>query len=563
MTGNPRRRLALFALGALLLFLSPLGARAALTTSNLGKEFFITFPDQFIENSAPHQRQLFVTSASAVSGNVEIPALAFSAGFTVPAGGMTIVALPDGAAVSLWDGTATKAAVHLTADGDVGVYAFAYEQYATEAGLALPVSALGMDYMVGVNFSESFLAGSVTEIGAGEFSVVAVQDGTTVTVVPPIAEGAHPAGAAYSVHLDRGDIYGLIDHAAGGDLTGTKISSDRPVAVFNGNRLADIPDTTVRTANYLYEQAWPVADWGTHFITVPFATRTHGDLFRVLAYYDGTDVYFGGVKVATLAAGGSYKQQVTAASEVTTSHPALLSQFSYGHDWDGTQYCDPFLVTVPPVSSYAATYIVGAPVTGFPNNYLNLSALSADAGSVLLDGTAIPAAVFTPVGSSGYSAAQVTVGTGGHALSAPQGFGVVSYGYADRDGYGYPGALQLQAAPPAFTPTPTFTPTVTMTPTITSTPTPTATPTPPFHIWPNPFDPSTAVEGALKAGYLEGGEVDLYTVSGEKVVGLKGENGWFSWSPKAMQGKDLAAGVYYCVARQKGKTVAKQVLIVR
>jgi hypothetical protein len=133
----------------------------------------------------------------------------------------------------------------------------------------------------------------------------------------------------------------------------------------------------------------------------------------------------------------------------------------------------------------------------------------------------------------------------------------VSYGYSYRDGYGYPGALQLLAAPPAFTATPTITPTVT------TTPTPTATQTPPFHIWPNPFDPSTAVGGALKAGYLPDGEIDLYTVSGEKVVDLRAVNGWFEWSPKDSRGKTLAVGVYYCVARRKdGVVVAKEVLIV-
>jgi hypothetical protein len=143
------------------------------------------------------------------------------------------------------------------------------------------------------------------------------------------------------------------------------------------------------------------------------------------------------------------------------------------------------------------------------------------------------------------------------------------------------------AATVTFTPTPTFTPTQTATPTqtLTSTPTttmtltatstetptctvtftftPTSTSTPPFHVWPNPYDPSKAVHGSLKAGYLEGGSLDIFSVSGERVKSLQAVNGWIEWEGKTDKGARVASGIYYYVARRNVRTVDKGVLIIR
>ena len=536
------------------------GIASAATTSNLGNEFWLTFPDQYWENTNPHQFQLFISSATNVTGVVSIQAAGFSSAFTVPAGGMTVVGLPDSAGVTTLDGVTTQGGVHVTASGNVAVYGFAYEQYSTDAFLALPVDTLGLNYMVTAFQTESFSAN--TTLG-GEFCVVATRNGTTLTIQPSVTTANRAAGVPYMVSLNQGDVYQLIDPTVDNDLTGTVISSNLPVALLGGSQIADVPNRSYTTANYLVEQAWPVADWGTHFITEPLATRTGGDLFRILAYSSGTQVFLNGSLAATLNAGQYFQQEVVNASEITTNYPVNVAQYSNSRTWDNVTYSDPFMVTVPPVAAYDSTYIVGAPLSNFPVNYINLVVPTSATGSILLDGSLVSSASFTQVGASAYSGAQVSVGTGSHTLSGSAPFGVISYGFATKDGYGYPGAGQLVESPPSFTPTATPTLTPTLTPTVTDTPTITPTATPPFHIWPNPYDPSVAVRGTLKAGYLPDGVLTIFTVSGESVAKLTPVNGWFEWNGKTDKGRDAATGIYYYVARKNEEDVEKGVLLIK
>jgi len=527
-------------------------------TSNLGREFYLTFPKQYYEGA--HVFQLFISSQEAASGVVAVPGSGFLTVFSVPAGGMTVVSLPESAGVTVADGVTPQGAIHVVADGEVAVYGFAYQQYATEAFLGLPVPALGQNYMV-TSFPTQIFSGIATM--GGEFAVVATSDATTLPIRPSVTTGARVAGVPYTVSLNRWDVYSLIDVVPDNDLTGTTIDSNRPVAVFSGSQIADVPSSAYLNGNYLVEQAWPLADWGTRFVTVPLATRSNGDLFRVLACCDGTNVYLDGALVATLSAGRFYQQEIVAASEIRASNPVNVTQYANGRTWDGAAAGDPSMVTVPPVNAFAATYVVGAPLDHFDAHYINLSAPSSIAGSILLDGVLVPAALFSPVGSSGYSAAQVTVGVGSHNLSGPAPFGVISYGFAFKDGYSYPGALQLIENPPTWTPTPTFTPTPTLSPTPPLSSTPTMTPIPPFRVWPNPYDPSTAAKGALKAGYLPGGVVTVYTVSGEKVARLTPLEGWYEWDGRTEGGRRAAPGVYYYVAKKDEEEVAKGVLLIR
>ena len=68
---------------------------------------------------------------------------------------------------------------------------------------------------------------------------------------------------------------------------------------------------------------------------------------------------------------------------------------------------------------------------------------TSEVGSVTLDGTPIPASDFTPIGSSSFSGAQLSVDFGDHNLGGPLPFGVTVYGYGGYDGYGYPGGFTL------------------------------------------------------------------------------------------------------------------------
>ena len=67
------------------------------------------------------------------------------------------------------------------------------------------------------------------------------------------------------------------------DITGTHISSDKPLAVFCGSVWTSISKTYM--GDHLLEHLLPVNTWGSEFVSVPIATRKAGDVFRVLGKF--------------------------------------------------------------------------------------------------------------------------------------------------------------------------------------------------------------------------------------------------------------------------------------
>jgi sugar lactone lactonase YvrE len=114
------------------------------------------------------------------------------------------------------------------------------------------------------------------------------------------------------------------------------------------------------------------------------------------------------------------------------------------------------------------------------------------------------------------------------------------------------------------TPTPSFTPTASLLPTVTYTPTTTHTPVCETHVWPDPFDPHTAVGGVLKVGCVPyGGTVCFFTLSGERVRNIPEAGGMALWDGRNQYGILVSPGVYFYAVQQGEKTVQSGKLIVR
>ena len=115
-----------------------------------------------------------------------------------------------------------------------------------------------------------------------------------------------------------------------------------------------------------------------------------------------------------------------------------------------------------------------------------------------------------------------------------------------------------------FTPTESFTPTITDTPTITLTPTATETPLGPLRLWPNPYDPSTAVRGTLKCADMPtGSRLLIFTVSGEKVFEAEEMGFRVEWDGQTDKGGRASPGIYYYCIRREQETLLKGVLIIK
>lgn len=390
----------------------------------------------------------FVSSEVGAQGILEVPALGYFGTFDVPAGGMTEVAIPAEAVLGRPNEGIQGTSIHLTSTAAVTVQVLQDGVFSSDGFLALPVDALGTEHLVVAQQD-----GCPSICKQSEFTILAVEDGTNVTITPTIRAGIfqseRQAGVPYTISLDQGQSYRLV---GGGldisinqfrSLTGTEVISDKPIFMLGGNPETRVPHGFAPAADYIMEQVTPLENWGTRFVATPLESRAASTL-KVVAAQDGTNVSLNGSLIATLDRGEWIDRVITDAVEITADQPIYLAQLAHSQDssnppTDG----DPFMMQLPPVEQFRDAYTVTVPDSRFDPNFLSVVAPDNAIGTITLDGVPISPADFISVGTSGYSYASVPAGPGDYRLESNIPFGVAVYGFERYGSYGYTGGTQL------------------------------------------------------------------------------------------------------------------------
>ena len=421
------------------------------TRTNKGMDFWLAFPGNVPPPAqGPQLITMFIASESNTSGTFSIPGLGISQNFTVAAGQTTAINVPLNAQLESTDAVENKG-IHITAQNEVAVYGLSAGFATTDAYLGLPVSMLGTEYIVlGYRSSPSPNGFGFTP---SQTDVVAAYDGTTVTITPSTDTPGRKAGVPYSIVLNQGSVYQLRANIASTDLSGSVITSDKPVSVFGGEECVFIHGFF---CDYIVEQLPPVSAWGTAFVTMPFSGLPNGDTFRFLASQDNTTVKLSNGEQILLNRGEFSEQIIVGPSSITSDKPILVAQYENAGQFNNNDNSDPNMMLVPPFEQFSGDAIVMAPgaafstdAGGFTPNFVNVFADLSSGGSVQIDGTPIPASAFTTIDDTHFSGASVQVSTGSHRLTGNIPFAADSYGYAKEDSYGYGSGVALSSAPDA------------------------------------------------------------------------------------------------------------------
>lgn len=410
-------------------------------SDSAGTEFYLAFQPNSPNYAYATDRSLslFITGKQDTQGTVTIPGLNFNQSFTILANQITTVSIPVGAQ-NLGENTITKLGVHITAQSEVTVCGLNRFKASADAFLALPVDVLGLEYLAMSYPGDSRYPSQVAVVGAF--------DNTKVTITPAGAANGHPAGVPFTVVLNRGDAYQIRGSGAA-DLTGTSITATAPVAVMSGADSVDVP-VGIPGSDHLAEMMPPVASWGRSFLTLPLATRINGDIFRILASQDGTEVRINGSIVATLNRGKFLEVVLTTASLIEANAPIMLAQYCTSWYFDDELRADldvdPSMMLIIPTEQFLNQYTFNSPATGYATHFVNVVVPTAATSTLVLDGSPINASLFSQIGNSGFSGAQVPISAGKHAISGNVEFGIYVYGYASGWGesYAYPGGMAVK-----------------------------------------------------------------------------------------------------------------------
>ena len=402
-----------------------------------GTDFWLTFPGNLNLNNP--QYSLLISGGEVTTAIVSVPGTGFNTTVTITPGVTTTVLLPTSASLNTSNIIANNG-IHVTAAKEITVYGVNDEEYSMDSFLGLPTDYLGTEY---INLGHKNGQGpGIGGLAVGtQLAIVATQIGTTVTITPTVTTDFHPAGVPYTITLNEGQTYLLRNREGRSptDLSGSLITSDKPIAVFGGAQQANLT-TYDGTADYIVEQLPPTSAWGKTFLTVPLKTRANSDVFRILASQDATELRLNGLIVATLKRGEFKEITLTSASKITADKPVLVAQYSTSSPLLNVS-SDPLMQLVPAYEHFLTDYTICTP-PGAGQHFLNIVAYDTPKDVIIVDGNIIPASSFSKIASTNFSVASIEITPGTHHLESEHlPFGVSVYGFFSSKAYGHPGGF--------------------------------------------------------------------------------------------------------------------------
>ena len=393
-----------------------------------------------IEN--PLELSIFVTTTEPEPVSFAISAVGFSFTGVTNSTTSTQVAIPT--TLEVQDSNDRNKGIRVKAEEDksIVVYGLSYQDFISDAFLALPCSSLPVD-------EYEYFAVTYTVLMIPGFNlpalilIVACEDDTLVTT---------PTG---SIVLQQQQTYQIESLT---DLTGTRIVSTKPISVFGAQECVNIP-TDVTFCDHLTEQIPPTVTWGSRFLIASLLGRESGERIRIISSQGATitincTATTNNPIVYSLPNPGDWIEfeiQVNNFCSIEATSPIYVSQFASSGELDN-RLGDPFVMMIPPIEQYSNNYVLQA-LPEFSGNYLTIYVAPEhfQPDRIFVDSSSINESQWITVNCAlneavcGYIA-RVSVTSGDHRLYHEDTFarvGVSAYGFNGFNSYGYPGGLRL------------------------------------------------------------------------------------------------------------------------
>ncbi|XP_055995401.1 fibrillin-1-like isoform X2 [Ostrea edulis] len=337
-------------------------------------------------------------------------------------------------------------AVMVETTGVTSVFALNHDGFTSDSTLILPIDRLGTKYIVPSTEPHN---SRISDYNS-QIAFAAAKDRTRVTVTLKLKSGQsieyqgkrYRDGGEIMVTLNK---YQTFELAHNGDLTGTMILSNNPVAVFSGNRCNKL--NRYGYCSHLVEQIPPVESLDDVYVVPPHVDRS-GTQIRVVAAHGGSTTFSYTVdrskSTKTIGTYQNFDVKVTGKQTVVVEAKQQVLVLSFALAAFRSSHGDPYMTMVPGVNQYVHQYHIAVP-QGFEQNYLVMIVKKRSRSSLLLDNDSISYANVASESTVNVNATNYVVLTvknvkaGTHRVETKDKsrFGLMVYGHSHDDGYGF------------------------------------------------------------------------------------------------------------------------------
>ena len=363
------------------------------------------------------------------------------------------------------------------------------DAHSNDASLLLPANVLGNKY-IGMTWQSESGSGPQQNDHRSYIAIIATEPGETVVTIKTTSQISATETTSIKVTstqtqaqtaitemakdetrpftLNRFDVLTLMaPPSTEHNQTGTRIESDKNIAVFGASRSTYVPAGVSCCRDHLEEQLFPTQAWGKSYLAArAYSGGVAGDGWVITARDNDTTITLTkGLKnlnnsnadipeTITLNAGQTYPAFETRTPfEIRADKPISVGQFlpsqaynKYNNPDDPTkQIGDPSFILTVPYEQYRSDYDFMVP-TKFNTNYITI--IAPQNAKVTYDGDIIAESDYIgtreQIGDSSFYVGYIQVQPGVHHMTADQPFGLYSYGYYNMSSYGYPIGLDLR-----------------------------------------------------------------------------------------------------------------------
>ncbi|KAF7242404.1 IgGFc-binding protein, partial [Varanus komodoensis] len=400
------------------------------SSSSVGKEFVTGFMQNGLPRMFQGDLKLLITGYSpdtSVTITMKRPALRVRA--KVGAGETLSVKIPSEAEMvgsGIFDSTLT-----VRADKDITIVSVNYKPHTADTSIVYPIERLGTEYYV-----------VTPNVGTDRYREVAIISWEEPTLVDIYLKGmatfqgkVYHRGSQLTITLQPYQAVQLQSHV---DISGTKIVSQKPVAVYSGHTCV----SRQVQCDHVFEQLLPVSSWGTHFIipSLPFSME-YDIVYVSTSQKTQVDSQMGQRRTRQnlqAARATLFGIQGTTAMSLSATSGIQVMFFSDGGTSGNLRY-DPFFMAIPDISSYCrAYYIYGH---NHFENYALVIAKTSETSGITLDKRPLHGLQWKLVPGTEYSWASHSLGQGYtvHTIEHPNSpFGLLNVGIGNEKSYGSP-----------------------------------------------------------------------------------------------------------------------------